>query len=350
MVLLALLSAIAACSEPVALGQSLASAGGQASAGSVGAPERVWRLALSTYTPPEHHVTRVLNEYAGAVDKATGGRVKITIYPNETLTTAAQTYDAVAKGVVDMGFSFFAYNPGRFPLMEVVDLPLPGVRNSTQASLEAWAVYQKFRPEELSDIKLLGVLSMAGGTLFTNKPITRLDDVAKQQIRGSGNDVGVIDALGGSPVAMPITEAYVALQKGICDGTLTDDAAMLSYHFGDVVKNKVAFPGGLRQVTAWYGMNLGVWNSMPPDIQNAITEVSTRYIKIFGESRDEENRLGARYLVQAGVRTTTLSPAEISKWQEALQPFREDYVKTKTAMGLPAKEALDYAIAALQRY
>ncbi len=294
-------------------------------------------------------MTRVLSEYASAVDKATGGRVKITIYPDETLTTAAQTYDAVVKGVVDMGFSFFAYNPGRFPLMEVVDLPLPGVRNSTQASLEAWAVYQKFRPKELSDIKLLGVLSMAGGTLFTNKPIHKLEDVAKQEIRGSGNDVGVIKALGGSPVAMPITGAYVALQKGICDGTLTDDAAMLSYHFGDVVKDKVAFPGGLRQVTAWYGMNLGVWNSMPPDIQKEITEVSTRYITILGASRDEENQIGAGYLVSAGVNTTTLSPTEIDRWQKALQPLRDDYVNTKSAMGLPAREALDFAIAALQR-
>lgn len=305
---------------------------------------------MSTYTPSGHHVTQVLDQYAREVEQATDGRIKISLYPDEALIKSAQTYDGVVKGIADMGFSFFAYNPGRFPLMEVVDLPLPGVRDSRQASLEAWEVYNRFQPKELGDIKLLGMLSMAGGTFFTNKPIHRLEDVAKQQIRGAGNDVVVIEALGGSAVAMPITEAYVALQKGICDGTLTDDAAMLSYRFGDVVKSKVAFPGGLRQVTAWYGMNLSVWNSLPPDIQQTIAEVSTKYMTVLGNSRNGENAKGADYLLRAGVKITTLSASEIDRWQMALQPVRDRYVKEKAALGLPAQEALDYAIAALRRW
>lgn len=337
-VVLALLVLALGCSAPSAQSQPTAAP-----------PVKARELSFATYTPSEHHVTKVLTEFAKEVEQGTGGRVKITLYPGETLTKSAQTYDGVAKGIADMGFSFFSYNAGRFPLMEVVDLPLPGVKDSTHASLEAWEVYKKFQPKELSDIKLLGLLSMAGATLFTNKPITKLEDVAKQQIRGTGNDVIVIEALGGTAVAMPITEAYVALQKGICDGILTDDAAMLSYKFGDVVKSKVAFPGGLRQATAWYGMNLGVWNSLAPDIQKVIADVSTKYIAVLGNSRNAENAKGADYLISAAVKGTTLSATEIDRWQKALQPLRDRWVKDKAAMGLPAREALDFAVAALQK-
>ncbi len=312
------------------------------------APVKARELWLSTYAPAEYHLTRVLYQYADDVEKATGGRIRIKVFPGETLTRSGQTYDGVAKGIADMGLTHLAYNPGRFPLMEVVDLPLPGVRDSTHASLAAWKVYQEFRPKELSDIKLLGLISLAGGSFFTVSPVVRLEDVSRLRIRGTGNDTRVIEALGGTAVALPITEAYVALQKGIVDGILTDDGAAAGYRFAEVVRYKVDYPGGLRQATAWYGINLSVWNSLTPDLQGIIANLSEDYMRVFGESRNRANEEGARYVPRTGVQITTLPAEEMAKWQISLQALRDKYVREKTAMGLPAREALDTIIAALR--
>ena len=61
-------------------------------------------LTFSTYTPPTHHVTKVLTDFCKEVEQATGGQIKIVLYPSETLTKPEQILDGVIKGISDFGF------------------------------------------------------------------------------------------------------------------------------------------------------------------------------------------------------------------------------------------------------
>ena len=85
------------------------------------------------------------------VEKRTKGKVKVQYFPGQTLTKAKQVYDGTVQGMSDLGFCLFGYNRGRFPLMEVVDLPL-GYKSGKAATQVANAVYEKFKPKELDDV------------------------------------------------------------------------------------------------------------------------------------------------------------------------------------------------------
>src|SRR4030042_198126 len=152
-------------------------------------------LTFSTYTPATHHVAKVLTDFCNEVEQATGGQIKIVLYPSGTLTKADQILDGVIKGISDFGFSVNGYNPGRLPLMEVTDLPIP-VATSEKMSQVCLALYKEFQPKDFSQLKVLGFLNMAGAGISSNKPINKFADMSGQLIRGTGAGGDLVKRLG----------------------------------------------------------------------------------------------------------------------------------------------------------
>ena len=82
-------------------------------------------LKLSHFVPPvaPPHAT-FLAPWAEKVEKASGGRLKIQIYPSMQLGgTPPQLVDQIKDGVVDIGWTLPGYNAGRFPRTEVMEVP-----------------------------------------------------------------------------------------------------------------------------------------------------------------------------------------------------------------------------------
>ena len=82
------------------------------------------KLTFSIFFPPTHGQTKAAMDSAKEIEKRTGNKVQITVFPGGTLTNAKQCYSGVVKGISDLGFSLFAYTRGRFPVMAAVDLPM----------------------------------------------------------------------------------------------------------------------------------------------------------------------------------------------------------------------------------
>src|SRR5512144_2507167 len=93
--------------------------------------------------PATHKNTLLAQEWAKEIETRTAGKVKITIFPGGTLTKAEMCYDGVEKGISDIGMSVLGYTRGKFPLSEVLDLPL-GARTGAAATGMANAFYARF--------------------------------------------------------------------------------------------------------------------------------------------------------------------------------------------------------------
>src|SRR3989339_635553 len=89
-----------------------------------GAQAKPVTLKFATFVTPMHWVSISLDNWAKEVDKRTNGRVKVTMFPANTLAPGPQILDAVTKGIADIGYASISYTQGRFPLTEVVGLPL----------------------------------------------------------------------------------------------------------------------------------------------------------------------------------------------------------------------------------
>ena len=61
--------------------------------------------------------------WAQAVEEQSGGRIKVTIFPAQTLGKAPAGYDNAKNGVADIAWTVQGYTAGRFPLSHIVELP-----------------------------------------------------------------------------------------------------------------------------------------------------------------------------------------------------------------------------------
>jgi TRAP-type C4-dicarboxylate transport system substrate-binding protein len=276
------------------------------------------------------------------IEQRAGGRVKITLYPEGTLTSVPQTYDAVVKGIADMGQGSFSFNRGRFPLTELLDLPL-GLRSSYEGAQLANAFYKKFQPKELSDVKVLFLVMTPPNLFQTNKRVKTVDDLKGLKTRVPGGTAAeVVSAFRAAPVAMPMGDAYDAMRKGIVQAVMCAYEPLEMRSLADVVKFSVEnFEAGLG-VSGFVVMNKTKWNKLPPDIQKIFQDTADEYMEKVAQAWDKQEQRAKRFAKQKGVEVITLSKEEEARSAQMVKPVLDKYVKDKTALGLPAKEALSF--------
>jgi len=298
-------------------------------------------LSYSIFFPAPHRNTVLATQWAEEIAKRTNGRVKITMFPGGTLTPADKCYDGVAKGISDIGMSVLSYTVGKFPLTEVIDLPL-GYKKGEAATKLVNAYYQKFKPKEFDYVKVMYLHAHGPGILHTKKPITKQEDLKGVKIRSTGTVAKIVGALGAVPVAMPMPETYDALQKGITDGVMCPMEALQGWKLGEVIKSTTQNYGSAYTIAFFVVMNKDRWNSLPPDVQKIIEEVNAEWIDKTGKSWDEIDKAGIEFTKGLGNQVLAISPEEDAKWAKAVQPVLEEYVKNMKAKGLPGEEALKF--------
>ena len=92
------------------------------------------------------------------VEKETGGKLKIELYPGMQLGGKPPAlYDQIRDGVIDGGWALPAYTPGRFPESETMELPFVSSKSAEGTSKAAWEFTQKYMKERMGDVHLLAV-------------------------------------------------------------------------------------------------------------------------------------------------------------------------------------------------
>ncbi len=307
-------------------------------------------LTYSSHFPANYGAEIVSMKWAKEIEKLTNGRVEITFYHSGTLTAPANIYEGVVKGISDIGQSVFSYSRGRFPLMEVVDLPGYPM-NAIIPSRVAQDVFEKFQPKELSDVHVLYLHAHMPGVYFmAKKEVRHLEDMKGLRIRGAGLAARMIELLGATPVAMPKGDQYDAMQKGVVDGTVGAPNELKGWKVAEVSKSstwvqRAGYLNGMFIV-----MNKKKWNSLPPDIQKVFTDVSKKWTEATGVAWNEIEVEGVKYGKELKHTFINVGPEEQAKWEKALKPMADEWVKGVTAKGLPGKEALEYRQMLIEKY
>jgi TRAP-type C4-dicarboxylate transport system substrate-binding protein len=264
-------------------------------------------------------------DWAKEIEKRTGNKVQITVFPGGTLTKAPQCYSGVVEGISDLGFSLFAYTRGRFPVMAAVDLPM-GYPNGKVASMVAQEFAKDFNPKELNDVKVLYLHAHGPGILHTKKPVRKLEDLKGMKIRATGLSAKVVTALGGVPVAMPQGGTYEALSKGVVEGTFGPMEVLKGWKQAEVIKYTTECYSVGYTTTFFVVMNLDKWNSLSPEIQKVFEEVSDKYVKVHGEVWDSTDLEGRKYTESLGNEIISLSDEESARWRKAVEPVISDFI------------------------
>jgi len=298
-------------------------------------------LTYSNFFPAPHKNAVLSVEWGKEVEKRTNGRVKVTVFPGGTLTPAAQCYDGVVKGLSDVGLSVLGYTRGRFPLTEVIDLPL-GYRNGLEATKLINLYLKKFNPKEFDDVKVMFLHAHGPGILHTKKPVATLEDLKGLKIACHGLSAKIVQALGAVPVAMPMPERYDAIQKGVAEGGVFPLEALKGWKLAEVVNSTTLNYGSAYTTGFFVVMNKEKWASLPADVQKIIEEINQEYIVKVGQGWDEIDKEGMDLAVSKGIKAIALPKAEDDRWHKLVQPVLDDYVKAMNEKKLPGAEALKF--------
>ena len=154
------------------------------------------------------------------VEKESGGRIKFEGYPAMQLGgTPVQLYDQAKDGVVDIVWTLPGNTAGRFPRIEVFELPF--MMNNAEATSKAyWEYVQTVAPDEFKDVQVLALHVHGPGMFHTkDKLIKTADDLRGMKVRGPTRQITkMLGYIGATPVGMPLPAIPDALSKGTIDG------------------------------------------------------------------------------------------------------------------------------------
>lgn len=296
--------------------------------------------------------------WAKAVEKATQGRVKVQIYPGDTLfKTKTDTIEAIKAGLADVAFMYaWAFSP-QFDLIDAVSIPF-FAPNAEVASRTAWALFQNV-PEvraQWKDVKLLSAWTTDPYIFITTKKqVKTLEDFKGMKIRMTGGmATEMMKLLGGIPVTIPMPQNYENLQKGVIDGMSAPGEAIAGFRLYEVVKYYTIVP--TTCVTQELIMNKKTWNSLPPDIQEAIMSVSgeNAAIRMGGGCFDRAWAGLSDKVEKAGYPMIKYTPPkeEVDRWIKiAGKPLWNEWVKKMEKRGhTSAQKIQDEAIRLAKKF
>jgi TRAP-type C4-dicarboxylate transport system substrate-binding protein len=284
-------------------------------------------LKYASFFPPTHIQSKLADLWCKEVEKRTEGRIKVEYYPGGSLLKAPQTYDGVVDGIADVGFTVLAYTRGRFPVSGAIDLPF-GYPSGVVATAVANAVNDALHPKEFDDTKLMYLHAHGPGFINTrDKMVTTLDDLKGLRIRSTGISAEMVKALGATPVAMGMGDAYQSLQKGVVDGSAHPMEANGGWKLGEVTKYTIGSYGTAYTTTFIVTMNKDKWAAIDAKDQQTIEAINKEWSIKHGEAWDSSDLAGLRASLENGNTVAGIAPEEAEKWKAAVAPIIDEYAK-----------------------
>jgi TRAP-type C4-dicarboxylate transport system substrate-binding protein len=293
--------------------------------------------------------SQLLVPWCDKIAKDSGNRLKCQVYPAMQLGgTPPQLVDQVKDGVADIVWTLPGYTAGRFPLMEVFELPFMSA-SATATSQAAWEYYEKHAQKEFPGVKMLAVNVHDNGFVNTReKQVKTLADFKGLKMRAPTRQTNkMLAALGATPVAMPLPALSDALSKGVVDGYLLPWEVIPSIKAHELTKyHSETDPKSRALYTAVFTlqMNQAKYDSLPADLRKVIDANSGAALsKSFGEKWDASAPPARKLAVDRNNTFYVIPAAELAGWEKATANLDDEWVRDVTAKGADGKALLQSA-------
>jgi TRAP-type transport system periplasmic protein len=288
--------------------------------------ERTLRFAFSL--AKDHPLGMGAQKFSDLVAAKSGGKMKVSLFPNAVLGGDPQNLSAVRGGTLDftsMATGLLAGIDKEFMLFD-----FPFLFNNAQ---EAYALSDgpvgTRLLAKLSDQGLIGLgIWDLGFRNMTNsrRPIARFEDMQglKMRVIASPIYLDLFNTLGANPVPMTFGEVYGALESKAIDGQDNPVAVIESAKFAEVQK----YLSLTRHVYTGmpFLMSKKTWDSMSPAERKIIQEAAN-------EAKDEERKLSQAKEAQSidalrkSMQVNELSAAEVTRLREKVQPVVDKFAR-----------------------
>ena len=310
------------------------------------------------WAPTAMAPTKIIGPWCEKINKESGGKLKCQIFPAMSLGgTPAQAFDQAKDGIADIVYTLPGYTAGRFPLMEVFELPFIGL-NAEASSQAAWEYYLTTPAvqKEFAGVKPLAFHTHDEGYVHTkDKQIKTMADLKGLKMRAPTRQTNKLLAkLGATPVSMPLPAIPDAVSKGVIDGFMLPWEVIPSVKLHEMVKfHSETDPKerALYEAVFIMAMNPAKYDSLPAELKKVIDNNSgAALVKHIGKTWDEAAAPG-RKAAEDRKNTFYMIPAsELANWRAASAPLYDEWIAEVTAKGSDGKALLAKAQALLSKY
>ncbi len=328
---LAIAAALAVCSAAPALAQTVT-------------------LKFHTFVSPQSNPWRtMLMPWMDKVEKESGGKIKFERYPAMQLGgTPGNLYDQAKDGVVDIVWTLPGNTPGRFPRVEVFELPF--IMTGAEATSKAyWEYLQTQAKDEFKDVHTIAVHVHGPGLIHTkDKQVKSIADLRGLKLRGPTRlSTKLLGTLGATPVGMPLPQIPDALSKGVIDGAVIPWEIVPAVKVDELAKYHSEFDPklpALYTTTFVIAMNKAKYDSLPADLKKVIDANSgletSGWLGKVQEGNDPAGRKPAEDRKNV---ITRLTQADYEAFRKAADNVDDDWVKEMNGKGFNGKQLLDSA-------
>ena len=309
-------------------------------------PEAI-TLKIATYFGPTTDQCVMLDAFADALESESNGRLELERYWGGTLAGGPELYGAAADGSIDIVFVPLLYSKGAFPEMDVFAQPL-GIPSGWVGSHAVQDVWDYYGFSSFDDTHPLFFSISAPLVIYSTTAIRTVADASGLEIRTGPPNNCVLTSVGIVPIVKGMPDVPDAIAKGEIDGVMIGCDGFTAWNLQDVL-DYTTLPyvgGGDVFITT---MSNDAWNSLTPELQQVVTDVSDDYADEVCQMWVDTNQASLDIGEAAGVELITLSSAERDAWIAATAGCTDAWVTTMEGKGYGASDVAEWIAYAQER-
>ena len=291
--------------------------------------------------------SQVIEPWCKDLNMQSQGRIECQLYPSNQLGgTPAQLIDQVRNGVADIVWTAPGYTSGRFKIIEGLENPLL-FPNADVGNKVAWEYFEKYAKDtEFKPFKMLALHTDGGVTFHSNKPITQVDDLKGLKLRTPTRLASqIIQALGGSAIAIPPAQVAESVSKGVVDGAMGAWEVVPPSKLDEVTKYHVMPTAGepFPTVTVlMLVMNQQKYNRLPEDLKQIIDRNSGAVLgeRIAAAWKIAEDDARKRVLDNNGV-ISEFGPEQTEKMRQLTKTINQNWTMEMSKLGKDGQAMLE---------
>ena len=322
-----------------------------------GLAQQAVTLKFHTFMAPQSNVWLSMHKpWMDKVEKESGGRIKFEAYPAMQLGgTPGLLYDQAKDGVVDVVWTLPGNTAGRFPRVEVFELPF--VMNNAEATSKAyWEYVQTMAPDEFKDTQVLALHVHGPGMFHTkDRQIKTADDLRGLKLRGPTRQITkMLGYLGATPVGMPLPQIPDALSKGTIDGCVIPWEVVPSVKVHELTRFHSEFDpagGALYTTTFVMAMNKAKYNALAPDLKKVIDANSGMATSAWlGKTQQGNDPLGRKSAQDRKNTIYTIPAADAQEFKRKARLVEVEWAEDMSKKGYDGKKLLETAKALIEKH
>lgn len=291
-----------------------------------GAQQVNW--TLGDVDSPAHWGPTAARKFAQSVEKATAGRVKVTVYPVESLFKGKDSLDAVSKNLTQMYRVGGLHTAGEERILELLDLPF-FVPTDYDFRYKLWDTLAPLYRDLLKKRFGVYVVDMHQAEprmVYAKEAFKSLADLKGRKIRTAGpSETAFTRAIGMVPATIMPSEIYTGLQQGVIDGNWVADAPHF-YNKGYEV-TKYIYDVGSAGFTFYVMVNQKALDDLNPANRKAVMSELAVYAKDLRAGSRDGYVNGRKWLVEKGMTVVPVSAADRATMQKAADGVLDGWQK-----------------------